>query len=90
MFGTKHSPMATQERLLCSTYFPYVLDVAQSDYTRRDATALGDMRTISRIDRIFINLLMAEARDFHCSYHVEENLGKKIFRMTMLQYASSS
>ena len=29
------------------------------------------------IDRIFINLLMAEARDFHCSSHVDENLGKK-------------
>ena len=33
---------------------------------------------------------MAEARDFHCSSHVVENLGKKPFRVTMLQYASSS
>ena len=31
---------------------------------------------LSRIDRIFINLHMAEARDSHCSSHVVENLGK--------------
>ena len=33
---------------------------------------------------------MAEARDFHCYSHVLENLGKKLFRVTMLQYASSN
>ena len=49
------------------SFFPYVLEVAQPFYTRRDATALGDIRTLSRIDRIFINLPMAEARDFRCS-----------------------
>ena len=59
------------------SFFPYVLEVAQSDYTRRDSTALGVIRTLSRIDRIFINLPMAEARDFHCYSHVVENLGKK-------------
>ena len=59
------------------SFFPYVLEVAQSDYTRRDAMALGVIRTLSRIDRIFINLLMAEARDFRCSFHVVENLGQK-------------
>ena len=51
--------------------------VFHSDYTRRDSTALGDVRTLSRIDRIFINLPIAEARDFHCSSHVAENHGKK-------------
>ena len=35
------------------TFFPYVLEVAQPDCTRRDAKALGDIRTLSRIDRIF-------------------------------------
>ena len=35
------------------SFFPYVLQVAQSDYTRKDATALGVIRTLSRIDRIF-------------------------------------
>ena len=55
MSGTSHSPMAARERLLCSTFFPHVLEVAQSDYdyTRRDSTALGVIRTLSRIDRIF-------------------------------------
>ena len=78
MFGTSHSPMATRERLLCSILsFHFWFQVAQSDYTRKDATALGVIRTLSRIDRIFINLPMAEARDFHCYSHVFENLGKK-------------
>ena len=39
---------------------------------------LDDIRTLSRIDRFLINLPMAEARDFHCSSHVVENLGKTI------------
>ena len=60
------------------SFFPYILEVAQPDYTRRNASALGDMRTLSRIDRFFVILLVAEARDFHCSPHVVENLGKKI------------
>ena len=29
------------------------------------------------IDRIFLNLLLAEARDFHCFSHVFENLEKR-------------
>ena len=73
MFGTKHSPIANS----CVPCFPHVLEIAQSDYTRRDSTAIGDIRTLSRIDRIFINLPMAEARDFHCSSHVVENLVKR-------------
>ena len=59
------------------SFFPHVLEIALSDYTRRDISALGVIRALSRIDRIFINLPMAEARDFHCSSHVVENLGKK-------------
>ena len=62
---------------LFHSFFPYVLEVAQSDCTRRESTALGIIRTLSRIDRIFINLPMTKARDFHCSSHVDENLGKK-------------
>ena len=57
------------------SFFPHVLEIAQSDYARRDSSALGVIRTLSRIDRIFFNLSMAEARDFHCSSHVVENLG---------------
>ena len=59
------------------SFFPYVLEIAPSDYTRKDSSAVGNIRTLSRIDRIFINLPMTEARDFHCSSHVVENLGKK-------------
>ena len=43
------------------SFFPHVLEIAQPDYTRRDSTALGVIRTLSRIDRNFINLLVAEA-----------------------------
>ena len=35
------------------SFFPHVLEVAQSDHTRRDSTALEIIRTLSRIDRIF-------------------------------------
>ena len=61
------------------SFFPHVLEVAQSDFSRSDSAALGDIRTLSRIDRIFINLLVAEARDSHCSSHVDENFGEKTF-----------
>ena len=60
-----------------SFFFPHVLEVAQPACTRSDSTALSDIRTLSRIDRIFINLPLAETRDFHCSSHVDENLEKK-------------
>ena len=59
------------------SFSPYVLEIAQPDYTGRDSTALGIIRTLSRIDRIFLSLPMAEARDFHCSSHVIENLGNR-------------
>ena len=59
------------------SFFPHVLEIAQPDFTRRDSTALGIIRTLSRIDRIFIDPTMAEARDFHCYSHVFENLGNR-------------
>ena len=55
--------------------FPHVLEIAQPDYTRRDSTALGIIRTLSRIGRIFINLPIAEAQHFHCYSHVFEKMG---------------
>ena len=70
--------MATRDRLLCSILsFSYVLEIAQSDNTRKDSSAVENIRTLSRIDRIFVNIPMAEAPDFHCSSHVVDNLGKK-------------
>ena len=59
------------------SYLPHVLEIVQPDYTRRDSSALGVIRALSRIDRIFINLPMAEARDFHCYSQVFENLVKE-------------
>ena len=56
------------------SFFPQVLEIAQPDYTRTDSIAVGIIRTLSRIDRMFINLPVAEARDFHCYSHVFENL----------------
>ena len=38
----------------------------------------GTTRTLSRIDRAFVKLLMAEARDFHCYCHVLENRERSI------------
>ena len=38
------------------SFFPHVLEIAQPDYTRRDSSALGIIRTLSRIDRIFLIL----------------------------------
>ena len=77
-FGTKPSPTVTRERLQCFIpFFPHVLESAQPVYTRRDSTTLRVIRTLSRIDRIFMNLPMAEAQDFHCYSHVFENLGNR-------------
>ena len=57
--------------------FPGVLEIAQPDFPRRDSSVNGVFRTLTRIDRAFINLSMAEARDFHCYSHVFVNLGKR-------------
>ena len=35
------------------SFFPHVLEVAQSDYTRRDSTTVGIIRTFSRFDLFF-------------------------------------
>ena len=72
-YGTKLSPTVTRERPPCFIPFPHVLEIAQPDFTRRDSTALGVIRTLSGIDRIF-NLPLVVARDFHRDSHVFENL----------------
>ena len=40
------------------SFFPHVLEVAQSDYTRRDSTALGVIRTLSMIARYFLSIYL--------------------------------
>ena len=39
------------------SFFPHVPEIAQSDYTRRDATTLGVIRTLSWIDRILYQFI---------------------------------
>ena len=56
-----------------NSFFPYVLEVAQSDHARRDATALGVIRTLSRIDRFFITLLMADVKGMYPASHIHEH-----------------
>ena len=62
---------------LFRTFFSYALETAQPNFTRRDAAADGTIRTLSRIDRAFINVPMAEARDFRCHSHVTDNFGER-------------
>ena len=52
--------------------FLRVLEIAQSDFSRRDSTTEDTTRTFSRTDGAFINL-WPKARDFH----VLENLRKR-------------
>ena len=46
--------------------FPHALEIAPPNCTRKDVSADGILRTLLRIDRAFINIPMAEARDFRC------------------------
>ena len=56
-----------QGKQTCSVpIFPYALEIAQPNFTRKDAAAGGMLRTLSRIDGAFINVPMVEARDFYC------------------------
>ena len=73
------------------SFFPHVLEINQPDYTRSDFTVLGIIRTLWIIDRIFINLPMAEALDFHCSSHSCLRKCWEIvpFRVITQRYASS-
>ena len=44
-FGIRLSRMSMQERLLFSCFFPYVFEIAQPDFTRKDVTVNGVFRT---------------------------------------------
>ena len=75
--GIRLSQKAMREGCFFPVFFPHVLEIAQPDFTRKDSTADGTIRTLSRIDRAFINLPVAEARDFQCYSYVFENLGER-------------
>ena len=79
MFGTKHSPMATRVRRLCSILsFHTSLRLPNLTTPKETPRPLVSCGLCQGLVVFFINLHMAEARDFHCSSHVAENLGKKI------------
>ena len=61
--------------------FRRVLEITQPDYTGRDSSIIGFIRTLSRIDRAFIKMPMAEARDFHCCSHVHPELDVRTSRL---------
>ena len=60
------------------SFFPHVLEIAQPDYTTRDSTALGIIRTLSRIDlNFFKQSTYGGSTRFSLLFsHVFENLGK--------------
>ena len=73
--GIKPSQKVMQGKRHCSvSFFPHALEVAQPKLTGKDTAADGTLRTLSRIDRAFINVLVAEARYFHCYSDVSDNL----------------
>ena len=76
MFGIRLSPTVTRERLPYFFYFLAFLRLPNL-ITPGETPQSMVIRTLSRIDRAFINLHMAEARDFHCNFHVFENLEKR-------------
>ena len=81
--GRFNSWNQTEKAALFRSIFPHVLGIAQPDFRRRDSSADGTIRTWSRIDRAFINLPMAEARDFHCYSQKFENLGERSKKPTI-------
>ena len=74
MLGTSHSSMATREGLVFQS-FPYVFEIAHFDHTRWHSSAVGNIRTLSMMDRFCISFLVAEAFDFQWCCHVVGNFG---------------
>ena len=71
------SLMVTRRKLPYSFFTPRVLVIVQPDYKKRDSSVSGIIRSLSRIDRAFINLPMAETDDFHRYFHVFRIWGKR-------------
>ena len=78
MCGTEPSLTVTRERPPCFIPF-FHMSSRLLNLTALGGTPLfiGIIRTLSWIDRIFINLPMSEVRDFHYHSHVFENLGSR-------------
>ena len=53
------------------------MEIVQPYFTRKNERPDGSIHTLSRIDRVFINLPMAELRDFQCHSHTTGSNGDK-------------
>ena len=58
------------------TAFHRSVEHAQPHFTRKDERRDGSIHTLSRIDRIFVNLPVAELRDFQCHFHTIGSIGE--------------
>ena len=72
------------------SFFPHVLEIAQSEYTRKDATAMGVIRTLSRIDRILSIYLWLKHVISIALLMLLTSSGRNLFRVTTQHFASSS
>ena len=54
---------------------PHVLEIAHPGDTRKEAAADGTLRVLSGTDKTFVNIPMAEARDFRFGAQVVYDLG---------------
>ena len=52
-------------------------EIAQPFFTRKDVRREGSIHTLSRIDRVFVNLPMADLRDFQCHSHTIGTIGDR-------------
>ena len=62
--------------LLLLSFFSILLKLYNQIY-KKGTAADGTVRTLSSFDRAFINVPMAEARDFHCHILVTDKLGER-------------
>ena len=70
-------------------FFPHDLKVGQPYYTRREATAFGDTRALSRIDRILSTYLWMR-HVISTAQHMLTRTSEELFLVTTQQYAPSS
>ena len=71
------------------SFFPHVLEIAQPDYTRMDSTALGIIRTLSRIDHIVSIYLSLMHQIFTATLMSLRTWGAGPFRVITQQYVLS-
>ena len=68
--GTKPSLKVIRgKRPFSVLFFPHVFEIAEPDFTRKDSAADGTIRTLSRIDSAFFNLLYGrETSIYDCNH----------------------